>query len=164
MILFFDLLNWHINNMNYRLSFPQVLHLPVNPTSSSVKMAAVPSSFGAAMGTTTATTTLMKRTAVSCLLRLFWDHQVSLLRERINGSGTLLICFLSMAWCDDLISDKSGAVSLAMHKGWKKDEIAAFGQNQYKATTRQTTYNMLISSEALWWVLLSLDLGCTITS
>lgn len=50
---------------NYPLAFLQVLRLPVNLTSSNVKTVAVPSSFGAAMETTTVTITPMKQTAVS---------------------------------------------------------------------------------------------------
>lgn len=56
----------------------QVPRLPANPTSSSVRMAAAPSSFGAVMETTTAKITQMKQTAVSPYL-----FQMSPLKEEV---------------------------------------------------------------------------------
>ena len=51
--------------LNHPLILFQELHRLVSQTSSSVKMAAVPSRFGVVMATTTVTTTLMKQTVVS---------------------------------------------------------------------------------------------------
>lgn len=56
---------------NQPLAFFQVLHLPVNPMSSSVKTVAVHSNFGAATETMTVRITQMKPTAVS--LRFFCE-------------------------------------------------------------------------------------------
>lgn len=115
---------------NCPLVSPQVRRLPANPMSSSVKMAAVPSSFGVVTETMTVRTTRMKRTVVSLNWFLFGGFFESLNVPREEISQQNLLSFIS--------DGRRESSSCFWPRNWSCTDL-------YKATTWQTTSGMLIN-------------------